>query len=100
MIVSLILDHHQVRQEPPCHPRLLEETWSIGGVLIGFLISNLDENFRKAPQLIVSPLRNHHQVHQEPQCPPRLQEETWGTGGVLTGFLMSNLDENLRKAPQ
>ena len=33
---SSILDHHQLRQEPPRPPRPQEETWRTGGVLTGF----------------------------------------------------------------
>ena len=36
-----IEDHHKVCQEPPCPPRLQEQTWRTGGVLTGFLRSNL-----------------------------------------------------------
>ena len=43
----LIWDHHQVRQEPPCPPRPQEETWRTGGVLTGFLMSNIHETFRE-----------------------------------------------------
>ena len=32
----------------PSPPRIQEKTWRIGGVLTGFLMSNLDETFTKA----------------------------------------------------
>ena len=47
-ISSSIWDHHQVHQEPPCPPRLQEETWRTGGVLTGFLRSKINETFREA----------------------------------------------------
>ena len=37
-----------VHQEPPHPPRHQEETWMTGGVLTGFLMSNLHETFREA----------------------------------------------------
>ena len=37
----------QVNQEPSCFPRLKVEPWRIGGVLTGFLMFDLDENFTK-----------------------------------------------------
>ena len=40
--------HLQVHQEPPCPPRLQEESKRTCGVLTGFLKSNLDENFTEA----------------------------------------------------
>ena len=45
---STIWDHYKVHQEPPRPPRPQEETWRTGGVLTGFLMSNLHETFRKA----------------------------------------------------
>ena len=50
MIVSPIQDHLQVRQEPPCPPKLQEETWRTGGILTGFLMLNLDENLTEASE--------------------------------------------------
>ena len=40
-----IWHHLQVHQECPCPPRLREETWRIGGVLMRFLMSDLDDTF-------------------------------------------------------
>ena len=58
LMVSLMFDHaeismmhliichqHQLHQEPPCPPKLLEETWRKCGVLTWLLISDLDETF-------------------------------------------------------
>ena len=40
--------HFQLHQEHSCPPRLQEETWRIGGVLMRFLMLDLDETFREA----------------------------------------------------
>ena len=40
--------HHQINQEPPCPPRLQEETSMIGGVLTRFRMLDLDETISKA----------------------------------------------------
>ena len=50
-ILSNIWHHQKSRQEPPCPPRLQEETWRTGWVLMGFLLSDLDEIFRNASLL-------------------------------------------------
>ena len=47
-MIPITWHHLQVHQEPPCPPRLQEETWRTGGVLTGFLLSNLHETFREA----------------------------------------------------
>ena len=38
----------QLHQDPPCLPRLQEETLMIGAVLTSFLMLDLDETFSKA----------------------------------------------------
>ena len=40
--------HFQLCQEPPCPPRLQEETWRTWGVLTGFKMFDLHETFREA----------------------------------------------------
>jgi len=47
-MLSSILDHHQVHQEPQRPPRLQEETRRTGGVLTCFLRFNLHETLREA----------------------------------------------------
>ena len=42
------LHHLCINQEHPCPPRLQEETWSIGGFLMRFLLFDLDKTFSKA----------------------------------------------------
>ena len=50
MIIPIIWHHLQVHQEPPHPPRLQEETWRTGGVLIGFVMLDLDETFTEASE--------------------------------------------------
>ena len=40
-----IWHHLQVHQECPCPPQYQEETWSTGGVLTWYLMSDLEETF-------------------------------------------------------
>ena len=40
--------HIQHHQEPPCPPRLQDETWRTGLFLMGFLCSDFDKIFRRA----------------------------------------------------
>ena len=50
MMIPIIWHQLQVHQEPPCPPRLQEETWRTGGVLTGFLMLDLDETFTEASE--------------------------------------------------
>ena len=51
-MIPIIWHHLQVHQEPPCPPRLQEETWRTGGVLTGFLMLDLDETFTEASEVL------------------------------------------------
>ena len=49
-MIPIIWHHLHVHQEPACPPRLQEKTWRTGGILTGFLMSNLDETLAKASE--------------------------------------------------
>ena len=49
-MIPIIWHHLQVHQEPPCPPRLQEETWRTGGFLTVFLMMDLDETFIEASE--------------------------------------------------
>ena len=64
------LYHLQLHQDPPCPPRLQEETLMIGVVLTSFLMLDLDETFSKAsvgyfesPNTISSSIKNVTVLH-------------------------------------
>ena len=78
-----IWHHLQVYQESPCPPRLQEETKRTGGVLTGFLMVNLDENFTESSKdcsllsdTISRFIRNLH-VLQDSRKRLRGQVESW-----------------------
>ena len=83
MIIPIIWHHLQVHQEPSHPPRLQGETWRTGGVLTGFLMSNLDETFREASlecslpsETITRCVRNLHFL-QDPRKRLGGQVESW-----------------------
>jgi len=49
-MIPIIWHHLHVHQEPPCPPRLQEETWRTGGVLTGFLMKDNDVTSTKASE--------------------------------------------------
>ena len=72
--------HFQLCQEPPCPPRIQEETWRTWRDLKE--VESLD---RKSILMKLSGMLprgchspwHHFQLSQEPPCPPRLQGKTW-----------------------
>ena len=51
LLILTFTYHIQHHQEPPCPPRLQEETWRTGWALMRFLLTDIDEIFRKASLL-------------------------------------------------
>ena len=98
LLILTFTYHIQHHQEPPCPPRLQEETWRTGWALMRFLLMDIDEIFRKASLLycltsdtIKKVVRNLHVLQDSRK---RLGEQL-SLGGVSVVGSWWNFQENI-----
>ena len=85
LLILTFTYHIQHHQEPPCPPRLQEETWRTGWALMRFLLMDIDEIFRKASLLycltsdtIKKVVRNLHVLQDSRKRLGGQAESWWG----------------------